>query len=118
MNDAHDNTTTNEQIMNDAVETEINAVETDKELADDTDASLGSLSRMVDFNSENAMQTPFGPMTEAELIDMIRPILHDWIRTNPRAAKELLSILHLATGELIEEHADRSAEEIAAELTE
>jgi hypothetical protein len=91
---------------------------TDRELADDTDASLGELARMVEFNDEDAMQTPFGPMTEAELIDMIRPILHDWVRTNPEQAEQLLSILHLATGDLIEEHADRNAEEIAGELTE
>lgn len=94
------------------------AQETNLELANDTDTSLGELARMVSFDQENAMQTPFGPMTEAELIDMIRPTLHDWVRTNPAQAKELLSILHLATGELIEEHADRTPEEIAAELTE
>jgi len=117
MND-HTDDATGEQIINDVADQAVEAVNTNRELADDTDTSLGELARMVEFNDEDAMQTPFGPMTEAELIDMIRPILHDWVRTNPKQAEQLLSILHLATGDLIEEHADRDPEEIAAELTE
>jgi len=116
MTDTNDDTTEVEQITNEAVEEIMGDGETDPELADDTDRSLGELARMVEFDREKAMQTPFGAMTEAELIDMIRPMLHDWVRTSPEPAKELLSILHLATGELIEEHAEESPEEIAADL--
>jgi len=103
--------------MTDAINPDdTDAQNTNRALADDTDTSLGELARMVEFDSENAMQTPFGPMTEAELIDMIRPILHDWVRSNPDQTKQLLSILHLATGDLMQEHADRSPEEIASDL--
>jgi hypothetical protein len=94
------------------------ASNTNKELADDTDASLGELTRMVEFEDENAMQTPFGPMTEAELIDMLRPMFADWVRTNPDQAIQLLGVLHLAAGDLLSKHAEQDPEEIVGELGE
>jgi len=116
MTDTNDDTTEVEQITNEAVEEIMGDGETDPELADDTDRSLGELARMVEFDTEKAMQTPFGAMTEAELIDMIRPMLHDWVRTNPDQARQFLAVLHLAAGDLLSKHGDADPEEIVERL--
>jgi len=89
---------------------------TNRELADDTDASLAELIELVDFDQENSMSTPFGPMTEAELIELIRPMLHDWVRTNPDQARQFLAVLHLAAGDLLSKHGDADPEEIVERL--
>lgn len=91
---------------------------TDPELAEDTDTTLGELTSLVEFDTERPMQTPFGPMTEAELLDMIRPMLREWVRTNPDQARQFLAVLHLSAGDLLDKHAGRDPVEIVAELRE
>ncbi len=93
--------------------------ELNDELADDVDATIERLGTLISIDSERTMTTPFGEMTEEDLLGLIRPSLWQWAASNDGTALAAVGLIHKATGDLIEKHApDRDAEELAEEALE
>lgn len=96
-------------------DTSLDDADLDRELADDVDATIERLGELISIDSERQMATPFGQMSEADLLGLIRPSLWLWVASKRETALAAVGLIHRATGDVIEKHSDKSAEELAAE---
>lgn len=90
----------------------------DDELASDLDATVGRMAGVISLDRETKMQTPMGPMTEAELVGLIRPSLNQWAAANPDTCVRALAVIHRMTGDLLAKHADADPNDLAVEAIE
>lgn len=90
----------------------------DRELADDVDATIERLGELISIDSEKTMTTPFGEMTEADLLGLIRPSLWQWVGSKRDTALRAVALIHRSTGDLLDKHTDRDADELAREAIE
>lgn len=90
------------------------ADELDDELADDVDATIERIGEMISIDSDRTMTTPFGEMTEADLLGLIRPSLWQWVGSKRDTALSAVALIHRSTGDLLDKHApDRDVDELA-----
>lgn len=93
--------------------------ELNHELADDLDATIERIGELIGMESDEKMQTPFGPMSEAELLNLVRPSLWQWVASKEETALSAVALIHRSTGDLLDKHApDRDAQELAEEAIE
>lgn len=94
------------------------AEDVDAELANDVDATIERLGSMLDWEADEADQeVQIGGMNmkASEVVNMARTPIWFWVGNNTEDAIETAAVLHLATADLLDKHAERDPEEIAAE---
>jgi len=86
----------------------------DTDLAEHVDATIERLAEVLNVEDDEEMATPLGRMSESDLLGMVRPMLYQWVASHRETALSAIAVLHVSTGDLLDEHEpDVDREELA-----
>lgn len=87
-----------------------------EQLATDIDMTIERMTDLLKLTEDDGEDLPqgmpFAGVDTMELVGMLRPILYQWAMANPDRALDAMAVIHVATGDVVTQHAESDAEEL------